>query len=142
MRDVNLPVRTAFFQLLNEQLEYESSNVPISDERSRILNNSTLYVILSSQNTVDNSGKCDYTRTAYITLDIVNKTESAVSKAAIDYIADQILQKVFGTGLTTPLNWQFLNIKLNDDRYISLQLSDTSHIVRRLLTFQLTVVQN
>lgn len=142
MRDVNLPVRKAFYELLNGEIEYESQNVPVSDERAKIGNGARVYVLLSSQNTVDVAIKKDNTRTAFITLDIVNKTDSAVSKSVVDTVADQILQKVFVTGLTPPVNWQFLNIALDGDRYLNLEVSDTEMIIRRLLTFKITVVQN
>lgn len=150
MNDINAPVRKAFYTLLNGNLTYGGLNVPVQDEKLKdansVYNN---YVILSEQTSTPDESKQGYERNATINLDIVTKTDNSVSKKIADTIAGQILALIFPTvkaptipahNLPTPANWQFLNVRLESgDRYLPLQESPTSFIMRRILTFGLRV---
>lgn len=146
MKDVNQPVRKAFYTLLNGNLSYgnPSLNVPVQDEKLKEVNSIYKhYVILAEQTSTPDESKQGYERQVTINLDIVTKTENSVSKKIADNIAHQILTLLYPTlhvhALPTPANWQFLNVSLEADRYLTLQESPTSFIMRRILTFGLRV---
>lgn len=144
MLDTAKPVRQAFYNLLNGAITYDSFSVGVSDEKLKAGNtNDSNYVILSSQ-----TASPDYTKTSRdeictIVIDIITKQGNSVSKDIADSIAGQILTLVSSTpnthNLVAPSPFQFLDLKKESDSYLPLQLSDTTSIMRRLMTFSLRV---
>ena len=146
MKDINQPIRKAFYEALNGNLSYNGVNVPVSDEALKSTDeNKSYYVLLSTQSSRDASTKTSDDREATIVLDIVTKTQR-VTKSICDNIAEQILDHIYTAPhvhtLTAPANWQFLLLRLSDDRHLTLSVPDSVSVVRRLLTFSLRVVQN
>jgi hypothetical protein len=145
MQDINKPVRDSFYTLLNSNLSYDSTNVPVSDEILKQGENANNYVLLKNQIWVPDQTKTTFDGIASIVLDIVDKSGDTITHDRVDIIAGQILTLLFPTpsthSLPTPPNWQFLAVIKTDDRYLT-TLSQTSWVVRRLMTFSLRVVQN
>lgn len=143
MRDINLPIRSSFYNLLNGKLFYENSHVPIADEQLKKYDTNNFYVILSSQSSSPDSTKQGWERRVSIVLDIVTKTNNSVSKDIADNIASQIFTLLSTTphthNLPVPSDFQFLEVQLSDDRYLSLSITPTQLLMRRLLTFELRV---
>jgi hypothetical protein len=144
MKDINQPVRKAFYARLNGQLSYDGSNVPVCDETliESISNNN--YVILGSQSDTGDSTKSSNDRHANITLDIVTKQGQSATKDIADNIADQILTLLFTTPhvhtLPVQSGFQFLNLTLQSSNDIRLSLLPAQNVYRRILTFSLRVV--
>lgn len=145
MKDTALPVRQAFYTLLNGNLTYDSANVTVSDGKLKgnVLVNPNNYVILSTQTSSPDYTKSSRDEVCTITLDVITKQDQSASKDAADSIADQILLLVSSSpnshNLTPPAGFQFLELKKEADTYLPLQLSETSSIMRRLMTFSLRV---
>lgn len=146
MKDTKSAVRKAFYTLLNGQLSYNGSDVPVSADRSIIYGTSDFYVLLGNQDETDDSTKNDFTSTSTITIDIIHKTKSAVSRQGINEVAGQLFNLVLPTKVTTglipPANWQFHNIQKESDIDLDVALNATSVGARRIITFRLTVIQN
>jgi len=148
MHDVQQQVRTAYYQLLNGNLTSNSNPVPIGDELRKFLDTENIYVILSSQSGVNDSNFRYFGSTEDIVIDIVFKAASRANKQVLDDVANQILNLVFPTdnpsvnNLPTQSGAQFLNVQLKDSRYMNLSLNNSSTVIRRLLTFRQTIVQN
>ena len=144
MKDINKPVRLAFWNLLNGNLEYEGNNVPVSDEI--LTEDANYYVLLTNQTSTPDETKTSFDAEATMTVDIITKTYQSVTKDIADDIADQILTLLRPTpnthALPTPANWQFLNLRKTGDQYLSLNVTPTSSIIRRVMTFSFRVVQN
>lgn len=147
MIDINKPVRRAFYQLWNGQVTIDGSPVPIADEQLKLNTDNNFYVILSSQSSRPDDTKQSSDREATITVDIVTKFNNTVTKDVCDSIADQLFQLLFPFpssphkhNLPAQSGLQFTLVRVNSDRHLSLQLSTTQHLIRRILEFSLRVV--
>lgn len=149
MQDVNLPIRRSFYTRLNGMLTYNGVVAPIGDEVLKSTDeNADFYVILSSQFSRPAYTKSSSPREATILLDIVSKTQR-VSKQIVDDLASQIINLIFpdtyapySHTLPVPAGWQFHEVQIVDDRPGPTSVSDSITVVRRLLQFQLRVIQN
>jgi hypothetical protein len=143
MKDVHKGLRLAVHTVLNGFLSYDSANVPVSDEVDET--GAVMYVILSTQSgTPTERNDSTWITRATILLDIVKKTSDTVSKDGLDDVANQIKLIMMPTpqtlGITAPAGFQYTNMEVGDNS-LNLQLSSTSSITRKLLTFSLDIVQ-
>jgi hypothetical protein len=146
MKDINRPIRLAFFNALNGLLTYDSSNVPVHDKKQKREDNSNNYVILGTVSSTPDHTQQSFDKIATIDVDIVTKAADGVTSDVADNIAGQITTLLFTAPfthtLTAPVDWQFLNLEVIRDTELPLTLTATSFQLRRILTFQLRVVQN
>lgn len=144
MRDFNKPLRKAVYELLNTHLTYGTDNVPVFDEKVKKSQDVSNYVIIGNISSRDDSSFHTWTRQMEFILDVVTKTGDTVSRNIADSISGQILAlmmpTITGNGLSQT-NFQYINCQLATDRYLDLQLTPTMAMVRRLLTFSITVNQ-
>jgi hypothetical protein len=146
MKDINRPIRLAFFNALNGFLTYDSGNVPVHDKKQKREDNSNNYVILGTVSSTPDHTQQSFDKIATIDVDIVTKAADGVTSDVADNIAGQITTLLFTAPfthtLTAPDDWQFLNLEVIRDTELPLTLTATSFQLRRVLTFQLRVVQN
>lgn len=149
MKDPHQIVRKAFWEtFVNNQLfalfDGSANDVRVYDEEVNVREDG-LYIILSTQGGTDNSTKHCFRTDCTINIDIVNKTELSVDKRIVDDISEQILEAVLPfpgvCNLTTQSGFQFLNLQLENTNYLNLQISPTKSIIRKILTFSVTVQQ-
>ena len=140
MIDVQKKIRDAFFQSLDGQLTYDGSPVPIVDEKLEDSENNTMYVIMSTQTTVQDVIFSHFDHETTMLLDIVHKTQDFVTKDGIDEVAQQIfdilLPTVTTNGLTAQSGVQITNLQIESDQYFPMQLSATGSVMRRLIRFR------
>lgn len=145
MIDVKLPIRKAFYDLLNGQLTYGLNLAPVVDDMKNMGDAATAYVLLSNQIGVDSSTFQTFDSDESIVLDIVFKAGSRSNKAAPDAIAGQILPMVLPApgvnGLNPSPSIQINCVKLYDDRYMPAMMNGSNTVTRRLLTFKMHVRQ-
>lgn len=143
MKDVQKGLRLSIHTALNGNLSYDSTNVPVWDEK--LESSVDKYVILSTQVGVPENSQQTFVRKASILIDIVDKQDNTVSKDAVDDISDQILDIIFPTtqaiGLTPPAGFQYLNAQLSDEHHLTLNISNTKSINRKLLTISADIIQ-
>lgn len=144
MKDINYPIRKAFFTRLNGQLSYDGTNVPVCDEQLIDSISSNNYVILGSQSDNGDDTKSTYDRQAQITLDIVTKQAQSATKDIADSIVNQILTLLFTSTphvhtLPAQTGFQFLNLTLQNSSDIRVSLLPAQNVYRRILTFSLRV---
>jgi hypothetical protein len=84
MQDINKPVRDSFYTLLNSNLSYDSTNVPVSDEILKLNENAKLYVLLKNQIWVPDQTKTTFDGIASIVLDIVDKSGDTITHDRVD----------------------------------------------------------
>lgn len=144
MRDFNKPLRKAIVTLLNNNLTYNSANVPVFDQKVKKGADNTFYVVIANISSNNTSTIHQWGRNMLFVLDIVTKTADTVSTSIADGIAEQILQLMMpdltSNGLSQT-NFQYINCQLDSDRYLDMQLNPTTAMVRRLLTFSITANQ-
>lgn len=145
MIDFHHSVRKSFFEALNGELTYDGSPVPVHDKKQRKDSDNNYYVVLSNINSNFKDNFTRFTRDVSIVIDVITKTQNSVASAVADDIAGQILYIVIpsttATGLTAPATLQYLNLRLSSDNSLDLTLNPSVTVVRRLLTFNLDVVQ-
>jgi len=145
MIDVKLPIRKAFYDLLNGQLTYGLNMVPVVDDIKNLGDAATAYVLLSNQVGVDASTFQTFDSDETLVLDIVFKAGSRSNKAVPDGIAGQILPLLMPApgvnGLVPSASIQINCVQLHDDRYMPAMFNGSNTVTRRLLTFKMHVRQ-
>ena len=145
MIDVKLPVRKAYYELLNGSLLYNSTGVPVSDDIKKLQDaGANPYVLLSIQSGSDVSTMQSFDSDEDISVDIVYKAARA-NKQVVDNIAGQILALVLPSpgidGLARQTGIQINCVRIIDDRDLGLTLGQASTMTRRRITFRQHVRQ-
>lgn len=146
MIDVKQPLRTAYYQLLNGFLTFNSAPVPVSDDARKLIDSGVYpYVLLSSQSGVELNTLASFDSQEDIILDIVDKSLARTNKQNVDAVANQIVQLVCPNpaqnGLPGQPGISINNVRLSNDNYITLALNTSNSVIRRLLTFRQYVRQ-
>lgn len=146
MIDVQKAVRYGFGKALENQLSYQGTAVPITDSILTIDDSCNLYVVITLQTAKESSDFSKFRYNATITLDIVHKAGYAVSKDAVDSIAEQISSiiqpTVTSNGLVAQTGIKFTNVNRVSDSYLSLSLNNIGPVVRRIIVYEVLVHQN
>ena len=142
MKDTQKPLRQAVFNLLDGQLTYDSAAVNVYDEMN---DGDDIYVLLSTQQeTFDETSDTFITRSS-ISIEVVAKTGTWVSKDIIDDISDQIYDLLrpttSTTGLANPSGFLIQNVQRENAITQTLQISATESILRKLITIVVTIVE-
>lgn len=145
MIDVKQGLRRAYFQALNNYLSYNGVLVPVSDEMTAIASSATLYVVITGQSGSQENTQQTWRSVEQINLDIVSKGAISTSKSPVDEVAGQILSILFPSrtenGLIQQPGIEINEVRLEDDRYLSLSLGNTNSNLRRILTFEQHILQ-
>lgn len=139
-------IRLAYFEALDGNLTYESSQVQVFDNKFEPVANSSTYVLFSNQSSQDQGNFSSFRWTSRITLQIVSKTQSAVSSDVVDDVGEQIEAIIFPgepktNGLIQQSGWQIINVSLDSANYTTLELSPTNTVITKLLTFSQTITK-
>ena len=145
MRNTKKILRIAIYQTLNGNVNYNSANVPVYDEKVPSNVSADIYILLSTQQEVENNDDSSFTTLSSIDVEVCQRTGSEVSKDSIDDIEElvtNILQPTPITdGLADPSLIQILNFKRVRSLSRALELSPTESILRNIITFQADVIQ-
>lgn len=142
MKDTKKILRHAVFNALNGNITYDGNNVPVYDEKNE---NEDIYILLSNQQETNEDTDSYFMTRSTIDYEVVCRTGFSVSKDAIDDINEDILEILIPTqnttGLTIPSGFQFLNVRRESSRTLSLEISPTESIVRNITTISATIIQ-
>jgi len=141
MIDVKQPLRKAYYELLDNSLNYNSANVPVSDDLKKLQDAGVnLYVLITTQSGNDAGTMQSWDSEEDLSLDIVFKGGARANKQVVDNIAGQILGLVFPSpgidGLARQTGIQINCVRLTDDRNLDMTLGAASTMTRRRLTFR------
>lgn len=135
-------LRAGVYQSLNGQLTFEGITVPVVEDVAALEDNIDMYVLLSNQTAVDVSNFTKHQHECTLTLDIVHKTNFAVSRYGVDAVAQQIFDFIMPGVTTNQIQidgaMQAVNVRKQSDNYLTMELS-AGAIVRRLITFSVLV---
>jgi hypothetical protein len=139
MIDTKLPLRRAYYSMLNGNITSNGNNVPVYDDVIKLGDETNLYILLSSQTSNDDSTLCCFASTDTMLLDIVYKAQGRTNKQVVDTIANQIfsliLPSVAGNGLPEQPEIEIYHPRVESDSYVTMTLGASQQIVRRLITF-------
>lgn len=146
MIDVKLPLRTAYYQLLNTAIIYNSIPVPVSTDVKKLTDSAaTTYIIISGQSGTDISTFSNFESQEDILIDIVCKGKTRVNREIVDQIAGQILHLILPSpgknGLPPQAGIQIDCVQKSMDKELDLVLNAGTTANRRLLTFTQKVAQ-
>jgi hypothetical protein len=146
MVDVNKAVRYAIGAALDGNLTYDGSPVPVVDDAVNLQQNTTMYVVLSSQTAVETSSFAKFDHECTLQLDITHKSVYAASKDGVDDLAQQIFTILQPTpttnGLVSQSGVHFTDLEKATDNYLSFVLNDIGPVVRRIITYRVLVHEN
>lgn len=140
MKDSALPLRRAYFQLLNGNI-----SVPVYDDAQALGDTENLYVLLGNQASGDTSPLSGWTNRQSINLQIVYKSAGQTNKEKMDTIANEIMALLLpdrtGNALPIDADFQFLNVVLESSNYLSMSAGKSLQVSQRILIFTQDVIQ-
>jgi hypothetical protein len=137
MRDLQLPLRTAYFNRLT------GLGLTVFEKDAVLSNAVTPYVIISEIDTKEDSNKADFGHKAAVLLDIVTKApiNQVGGGKQRDLIANQIFSVINSkTSFIIDENFQSVNLKITYDRTLNGD-TDTDRVYRRLIRFEHNIRQ-
>lgn len=144
MIDVKLPLRTAYYSLLNGHLVSGSNIVPVSDSVEKLADTADLYVLLTQQYGTPVLTQQSWNSEETMLIDIINRG-TRVSKNLVDNIASQIFTLLFPNPQTNALPAQpgiyIYCARVTDDRYLVFGQTGGKNVTRRLITVTQMVTQ-
>jgi hypothetical protein len=137
LKDVQKELRLSVFNAISGAMD-------VFDEKAEGPGDS--YVILSTQTgTPYEENQINWNTRATIDLQLIHKTFSSVSKNQVDTMADTIMEimepSVGVIGIIPPAGFQYLNLKRTSERSIPSIQGHRDMITRKLLTYQVDIVQ-
>jgi hypothetical protein len=142
MIDVKTALRTAYYSLLNGQLTYGSTGVPVSDTIQKLGAGASIYVLL-----INEGGQSDNTHQSFMMqeqmrIDIIARG-TRVSTDIVDNVAGQILALVLpspqGNGLPVQPSISIINARVTNDNYQNFKADGAVNVARRMITITHTV---
>ena len=146
MRGTMKILRHSVYAELNGNLSYNSSNVPVYDEKKHVGDTDQIFVLLSTQQeTPTDDNDCTFITRSSIDIEIIAKTEFEVSKDMIDDVSDLVQNLLLPTkgtlGFSSPSGWQFQNPRFESSFTQNLAISETQSILRKICKFVCEIVE-
>lgn len=132
-------IRKAFFDALNNNI-----SAPVFDGQA--VGSLDLFVLLEDQSAQDISEFKTRRWNCSIVISLVQKQQSSYTKDIVDDLTEEI-ENILTPGpasqnaLPNQSGWQFTNVRLDQVRYASFQISSTESICNKFLTFNFTITK-
>lgn len=145
MRDSMKPLRLGIFAVIDGQITYNATPVPVYDEKIYTSESPDLYILLSTQQETPagDQNDCMFIRDSFIDIEIIRRTGSEVSKDAIDDVSDQLYQLLLpsqgGAGFTVS-GFQVSDPRLVTANSQNVTLSQTQSVLRKICKFAVTLI--
>lgn len=135
------PYRAAVYSVLNGQIFYDSVEVKVYDEKKKVGETVTLFILLSTQQEtpIQENDCTDITRSA-IDIEIIDVSEFEASKDRIDDISNDVSVAIMNN-LTAPSGFQFQNLRRESSITQNLTITETNSILRKILKFTCQIVE-
>ncbi len=145
MRDTQKLLRMAVYNLISGQLSYNSTNVPVYDEKRKVGATDNIFVILSTQQETDDNTSDAFITDSSIDIEINHKSDFEVSKDAIDDVANQILTLILPTpstdGFPVQSLFQITCVRRTSTITRNFSISDSQTIIAKIITISSKIVQ-
>jgi hypothetical protein len=146
MKDATNYILSEFFRVLDGAISYEGTPVSIFAIEQDEAYTDNLFVRLYAAQTTEFNTKTNFGSKVSINLDIVNRltggerTEHKVNDVA-NSIGQLIMPAPASTGLASNTEFQIVNVRLGGPSVNLNDRSNTDLIVRKIITFEVTVNQ-
>lgn len=139
MRDTQKILRHAIFNALT------GISVPVYDEKKKVRDNTSLYVLLGTQQEQNDDTMDTFITLSTIDIEVCHKTGSEVSKDKMDDVGNEILERLFPTvqtdGITDPSGVQIQNLRRERTITRTIEITPTESMVRKIITISSQIVQ-
>lgn len=145
MRDTTEILSTAVYQALNGNVTYNSVNVPVYDEKKKVLSTDNIYILFSTQQETPDNTQGFFMTDSILDLEIVYKTGSEVTKTVLSKVANSILEILFPTtdnvGIQQPSGFQIQCFEFAGSITRTFEISATESIVRKFIKVRAKIIQ-
>lgn len=146
MVDIGQKIRKAYYEALTGNLVYESSVIPVVDEKLDVnITEHDIYVLMQAQNEVDRNNKSFWARECDLSMRIVNQRKATNEKEVVEDVSNQILTILFPTRTTTSLAidapLKLVWARLINSEYSPLIQNETGLIISKTITFKNRITQ-
>lgn len=143
MKDVNKGLRTAIYNALNGTVVYNAVVVPVFD--GKVTAGIKRFIrFVDQQTTMQEQNDTTFISRATIVMEVVDKEFDEVSKDVLDDIGELVMEVLAPTPSTTniivPAGFQYQNQEIST-RTIDIAVDSTDSIIRKLITYSITVTQ-
>ncbi|RFS17004.1 hypothetical protein [Emticicia sp. C21] len=146
MKDATNYILSEFFRVLNGAISHEGALVKVFALEQDEADTDNLFIRLYAAHTTEFNTKTNFGSKVSINLDIVNRltggerTEHRVNEVASG-IGQLILPTPSSTGLANSTEFQLVNVRSGGPSVNLSDRSNTDLIVRKIITFEVTVNQ-
>jgi hypothetical protein len=143
-KDAERVLRKAFYNALNGNVSYNSTNVPIYDEfASDTAGN--LFIVLGNQYADDRRNFAKFVTGSVIVVDICHIQNRAMTKDVVDAVANSVkgilMPMLSGTGLTLDSGFSVNNLYRETSSYLSEQ-NNTKWAIRKIERYRCDIQQD
>lgn len=103
MKDYGTILRKAYYDVIRNNVIVDSAPVPIVDEKIEDQPNSSVIIKIGTQDTQQTNTKNHFRAQCRVTVEIIQFTQSVITKLLIDDVANQILTLLYPTRKTNTL---------------------------------------
>lgn len=140
MKNTKKVIRKVIYDALNGVI-----SVPVYDEKRSVTSTSNFYVLLSTQQEVNNNTQDTFITQSSIDIEIYKKTGSEVSKDPIDDVEDEILAILHPLpttdGISNYSGFQITNFRKDGSITRMIEISSTESVLRTIVKITAEIVQ-
>lgn len=145
MIDVGTPIRKSYYTALFEKVMYQSTYIPIVDEKlDARATEHTLYMLIDSQEERPGDNKTRYATEVDLTITVINRRQATNSKTAVEDIASQMLTLLFpaknqwAVSVAAPLSLTYARLLTADYRF---DKTEDGFAIMKRMTFRNRITQ-
>jgi hypothetical protein len=140
-------IKDAYYTLLDGNVTYNATTIPVYDEEAVPAGN-TWYIIISTVTNTNNPVKTKFFTDIEILIDVVTLLDYQMTKEKeiVDVICGKIMNLVLPTKETTGIadtsDFQAISVRCESGNHLPVADTGTKKVVRRVLRFSQTIVEN
>lgn len=146
MKDPVKFIKDAYYDLLDGNITYNGSPIPVYDEEADPSGNS-FYIIISTVTDTDKPVKSKFFSDTQIVIDVITLLDYQITKEKeiVDVICGKIMNLVLPTpdttGIADTADFQAVSVRRESSNHLPVADTGTKKVVRRVLRFTQTIVE-
>lgn len=142
MKDVKQSLQEAYYSLLNGNVSYSGSNVPVYDEMRVPQDPVYPYVMISNFTQIDDSDKSSFGEEITVDLEVIDRATQFASRAGLFSVINQIKQIIrVRPEAFSVAGWNIFNTKLDTEITIPKEFDGNHIYFGTRLTFRHSIEQ-
>lgn len=119
MKDIKQSLQTSYFALLNGNLTYSGSNVPVYDVMGVPQSPAYPHVLITDYSQIDDSDKSSFGEEIRVNLEVIDRAVQTASRAGVFSVINQIKQIIrVRPEAFSVAGWNIFNTKLDNETTI------------------------